>query len=72
MLEGKGLIKFSEPAEENIHYNCGEFMQSLIAFAIRVLEGLFLVGLAGSSLVLLITLREDVGIMLGRSSDVEH
>lgn len=72
MLEGKGLIKFTNPAEENIHYNCGEFMQSLIGIGIRLLEGLFVLGLAGSTLVLLITLKEDLEIMLGRSSDVEH
>ena len=72
MLEGKGLIKFSNPADENIHYNCGEFMQSLIGIGVRLLEGLFFVGLAGSTMVLLITLKEDLEIMLGRSSDVEH
>lgn len=72
MLEGKGLIKFTSAADENIHYNCGEFMQSLIGIGVRLLEGLFVLGLAGSTLVLLITLKEDVEIMLGRSSDVEH
>ena len=72
MLDSKGLIKFSNPVEENIHYNCGEFMQSLIGFGIRLLEGLFVVGLAGSTLVLLIALKEGLEIMLGRSSDVEH
>jgi hypothetical protein len=72
MLEGKGLINFDNPAEENIHYNCGEFMQSLIGIGVRLLEGLFALGVAGSTLVLLITLKEDLEIMLGRSSDVEH
>ena len=47
-------------------------MQSLIAFAIRVLEGLFVVGGIGSTVVLVKVLIEDMGIMLGRSSDVEH
>ena len=72
MLDSKGLIKFSDPAVEDIHYNCGEFMQSLIGIGIRVLEGLFVIGLAGSTLVLLIALKEGLGIMLGRSFDVEH
>jgi hypothetical protein len=47
-------------------------MQSLIGFGVRSLEWLFAVGLAGSTLVLLITLKEDLEIMLGRSSDSEH
>ena len=72
MLDSKGLIKFSSAGGENIHYNCGELMQSLIGFAVRVLEGLFVLGLAGSTLVLLITLKQDVEIMLGRSPDTEH
>jgi hypothetical protein len=72
MLEGKGLIKFSNPADENIHYNCGEFMQSLIGIGVRLLEGLFIVGLAGSTMVLLIAAVENLEILLGRSSDVEH
>jgi hypothetical protein len=72
MLEGKGLINFDNPAEENIHYNCGEFMQSLIGIGVRLLEGLFVVGVIGASMVLLITLKEDLEIMLGRPSDVEH
>lgn len=62
----------NNPAEENIHYNCGEFMQSLIAFAIRLLEGLFVVGGIGSTVVLVKVLIEDMGILLGRSSDVEY
>lgn len=72
MFEPKGVINFGNPAAEDIHYNCGEFMQSLIAFGIYLLEALFVVGLAGSTLVLLIALKEDTEIMLGRSSDVEH
>jgi hypothetical protein len=72
MLDPKGLINFSNPAAERIHYNCGEFMQSLIGFGIYLLEGLFVVGVAGSTLVLLIAMKEDLEIMLGRSSDVEH
>jgi hypothetical protein len=72
MLDSKGLIKFNGPAEEDIHYNCGEFMQSLIGIGIRALEGLFVIGLAGATMVLLIALKEDLEIMLGRSSDVEH
>jgi len=72
MLEGKGLINFADRAEENIHYNCGEFMQSLIAFGIRLLEGLFVVGLAGSSLVLVNALIENLGTIFGRSSDAER
>ena len=72
MLDSKGLINFGDPAEENIHYNCGEFMQSLIGIGVRLLEGLFVVGVIGATLVLLITLKEDLEIMLGRSSDVEH
>ena len=72
MLEGKGLIKFGNPDREGIHYNCGEFMQSLIGFGIRLLESLFAVGVVGSTLVLLVTLKQDVAIMLGRSSDSEH
>ena len=72
MLETKGLINFDNREAENIHYNCGEFMQSLIGFGIRLLGGLFVLGLAGSTLVLLITLKEDVEIMLGRSSGAER
>ena len=72
MLDGKGLKKFSNPGEENIHYNCGEFMQSLIGFGIRLLGVLFVAGLTGSTLVLMVTLKQDVEIMLGRSSDSEH
>lgn len=47
-------------------------MQSLIGFGIRVLEVLFVIGVAGATMVLLIALKEDLEIMLGRSSDVEH
>lgn len=47
-------------------------MDVLIGFGVRLLEGLFVVGLAGSTMVLLIALKEDLEIMLGRSSDVEH
>jgi hypothetical protein len=47
-------------------------MQSLIGIGVRLLEGLFVVGVMGAIMVLLITLKEDVEIMLGRSSDVEH
>ena len=72
MHEAKGLINFNRAGRENIHYNCGEFMESLIGFGIRLLEGLFVLGLAGSTLVLLITLKQDVEIMLGRSPDTEH
>lgn len=73
MLEPKGLIKFGNRAEESIQYNCGEFMQSLIAFGVRLLETLFVVGLAGSVLVLVIAAFEDAEILLGRSAgDDEH
>ncbi len=72
MLEGKGLIKFANPGEENIHYNCGEFMQSLIAFGVRLLEGLFVVGVVGAMVVLVKVLIEDLETMFGRSADVEH
>jgi len=72
MLEGKGLIKFTNPAEENIHYNCGEFMQSLIGFGVRLLEGLFVVGVVGATFVLVLVLIEDLQTMFGRSSEVEH
>ena len=72
MLEAKGLINFGHAATEGIHYNCGEFMQSLIGFGVRLLEGLFVLGLAGSSLVLVNVLIENVEIMLRRSSDTEH
>ena len=47
-------------------------MQSLIRFGIYLLEGLFVVGVVGSTLVLLIAMKEDLAILLGRSSDVEH
>lgn len=73
MLDSKGLINFGDPAEENIHYNCGEFMQSLIGIGVRLLEGLFVVGVAGSTLVLLIAAVENLEILFGRSSgDAEH
>lgn len=47
-------------------------MDMLIGIGVRLLEGLFVVGLVGSTLVLLITLKEDLEIMLGRSSEAEH
>ena len=72
MLEGKGLINFSNPAEENIHYNCGEFMQSLIGFGVRLMETLFVIGMAGTVLVLVQVLIEDVEVLFGRSPDTEH
>ena len=72
MLDGKGLIKFTSPKGEDIHYNCGEFMQSLIAFGVRLLEGLFVVGVVGSTFVLLKVLVEDLETMFGRSADIEH
>jgi len=72
MLDGKGLIKFSNPAEENIHYNCGEFMQSLIGFGVRLIETLFVIGLAGTTMVLVKVLIEDVEVLLDRSPDTEH
>jgi len=72
MLEGKGLINFGNPAEESIHYNCGEFMQSLIGFGVRLLEGLFVLGVIGSAGVLVKVLIENLGTILRRSSDAEH
>lgn len=72
MLDGKGLINFGHAAAENIHYNCGEFMQSLIAFGVRVLGVLFALGVIGSTVVLLKVLIEDLETMFGRSTDVEH
>lgn len=72
MLDPKGLIKFSNPVEENIHYNCGEFMQSLIGFGVRLLEGLFALGAIGSTVVLVKVLIEDLQTMFGRSSELEH
>ncbi len=71
MLERKGLINFGARAEEGIHYNCGEFMQSLIGFGIYLLEGLFVVGLAGSTLVLVVALKQSLVILMSRSSDVD-
>jgi len=47
-------------------------MQSLIGFGIYLLEGLFVVGVAGSTLVLLIALKQSLVILMSRSSDVEH
>lgn len=72
MLEGKGLINFDNPAAENIHYNCGEFMQSLIGIGVRLLEGLFAVGVIGSAVMLVTVLIENLGTILGRSSDAER
>ncbi len=53
-----------------MHYNCGEFMQSLIAFGVRLLEGLFVVGVIGAMFVLVLVLIEDVQTMFGGSSEV--
>lgn len=64
MLERKGLIKFSVPAEEDIHYNWSQFMHSVITFAVRLLEGLFGIGMAGTVLVLLSTGFEDLRTIL--------
>jgi len=72
MLEGKGLINFGNLPAESIHYNCGEFMQSLISFGVRLLEGLFVVGMIGATGVLVKVLIENLGDVLGRSSHVEH
>ena len=72
MLEAKGLINFGNSRVEDIHYNCGEFMQSLIGFGVRLLEGLFVLGMAGSALVLVNVLIENVETILGRFSDPEH
>ena len=47
-------------------------MQSLIGFGVRVLEVLFVVGLAGSAMVLVKVLIEDLETMFGRSSGAEH
>ena len=62
----------NNPAEENIHYNCGEFMQSLILFGVSLLEGLFIVGVAGATVVLVMVLMEDLETMFGRSPETEH
>ena len=72
MLDGKGLIKFSNLERENIHYNCGEFMQSLIGFGVRLMEGLFVLGLAGTTMVLVEVLIQDMEVLLERSADTEH
>ena len=72
MLEGKGLINFGNLPAESIHYNCGEFMQSLIGFGVRLLEGLFVLGVIGSAGVLVKVLIENLGTILRRSSDAEH
>ncbi|MGH9493296.1 MAG: hypothetical protein ACRD2K_07320 [Terriglobales bacterium] len=72
MLEAKGLINFDNPAAENIHYNCGEFMQSLIGFGIRLLEVLFVLGVIGSAMVLVKGVIETRETLLGRPSDTEH
>ncbi len=48
-------------------------MQSLIAFGVRLLEGLFVVGVIGSALVLLAAAVESVETLFGRSSgEAEH
>ncbi len=47
-------------------------MQSLIAFGIRLLEGLFVVGVAGSVLVLVEGLIETLRTVLGRTSEAER
>lgn len=46
-------------------------MQSLLGFGIYVLEGLFVVGVAGSTLVLVVALKQSLAILLSRSSDLE-
>ena len=72
MLDCKGLINFGNPVAEIIHYNCGESMQSLIGFGVRALEGLFVLGVVGSVVVLVKGVIEAMETLLGRSSDVEH
>ena len=72
MLDGKGLLKFGNPHGENIHYNCGEFMQSLIGSGVRLLEGLFVLGVIGPAMVLVKGVIETLETLRGRSSDTEH
>ena len=67
MLELKGLINFGNAAAEDIHYNWGESMHSLIVFGVRLLEVLFAVGQAGSALVLVMTGIEDLQTILESS-----
>ena len=47
-------------------------MQSLIGIGVRLLEGLFVVGVVGATFVLVLVLIEDLQTMFGRSSEVEH
>ena len=67
MLEAKGLINFGRAGLEDIHYNCGESMHSLIVFGVRLLEVLFAAGVAGSALVLVATGIEDLQTILESS-----
>jgi len=43
----------------------------LVVILVRILEGMFIVGLAGSTVVLLITFVEDAELLLGRE-DSHH
>jgi hypothetical protein len=43
----------------------------LVILLVRILEGMFVVGLAGSAVVLLITFVEDAELLLGRE-DSHH
>ena len=47
-------------------------MQSLIGFGVRLLGGLFVLGLAGSAMVLVKGVIETLETLLRRSSDTEH
>ena len=47
-------------------------MSTLISIVVQVLEGMFVVGMAGSLLVIILTGVEDVETMLDTSGDESH
>ena len=64
MLDCKGLINFGASAAERIYYNGIWLVHSLITFAVRLLEGLFGIGMAGTVLVLVCTGVQDAMTIL--------
>jgi hypothetical protein len=64
MLEAKGLINLGLVAGSGIYYNWSRFMHSAITLAVRLLEGIFGIGMAGTVLVLIRTGIEDLQTIL--------
>jgi len=47
-------------------------MNPLIAVLIRILEGMFVAGMAGSAIVLVLTTIEDIGTLMEKDEPAEN